>query len=462
MSSEKIFLLLTILTVTSFCENKNHDYIVISGEVENIEPDINGDRFLYIDSDNRSWKIKLNKANVFRDTIRNDEGYFTLMDGKNPFKLFLERSKQYSISYDANNFRNGEVLLEGDKDLINQYLIEKFQKRVFVNTHDVEKTEQEFRKIIGDIKKDNLNRLNRANLKGEVQEKELKQINYEYLFNLNVFLANKTNEDSGFEPSLSSANELAIDYLNENDFKEYPEYRSLVFDHFREALFNLVRENRESNPYYSYELSSIQLISENVPNEYIKNYVIEGVALSNLMRVDNIEAYYNDFKRYYTGKNESFISQIESSFFSLSELQEVSYSPEFKDYTNFAGGKNSLRDYRGKFVYIDFWASWCGNCYGEMPYFRKLEEEYKDKDVIFISISIDENAGDWRRTIEAEKLKGIQLLAEKEENGFIDQFAVYGVPRYILIDPEGKIIDYDAPRPSQEEELKKLFSASGI
>ena len=61
------------------------------------------------------------------------------------------------------------------------------------------------------------------------------------------------------------------------------------------------------------------------------------------------------------------------------------------DYVNFAGGKTKLEDLRGKYVYIDVWATWCGPCRGEIPFLAKVEEKYKGKNIAFVSISADED-----------------------------------------------------------------------
>ena len=65
-------------------------------------------------------------------------------------------------------------------------------------------------------------------------------------------------------------------------------------------------------------------------------------------------------------------------------------SPVFNNYENISGGTSSLSDFKGKYVYIDFWATWCAPCIAEIPYLKKLEKEYHNKNIAFVSISIDE------------------------------------------------------------------------
>lgn len=121
-------------------------------------------------------------------------------------------------------------------------------------------------------------------------------------------------------------------------------------------------------------------------------------------------------------------------------------------YENYEGGKTSLSDFKGKYVYIDVWASWCGPCVKEIPSLKKLEEKYHSKKIAFISISVDENKQKWKNAILEHKLKGIQLWSKNawnnQNDAFMKSYAISSIPRFILLDPEGKIIDGNAPRPS--------------
>lgn len=128
-------------------------------------------------------------------------------------------------------------------------------------------------------------------------------------------------------------------------------------------------------------------------------------------------------------------------------------APSF-DYVNFKGGKSKLEDFRGKYVYIDLWATWCGPCRAEIPFLKKTEEKYHDKNIVFMSISIDKQADmeKWRKMVKEKELGGVQLFADNDWNSkFVTDFGVTGIPRFILIDPNGKVVNADAPRPSSPE-----------
>ena len=133
------------------------------------------------------------------------------------------------------------------------------------------------------------------------------------------------------------------------------------------------------------------------------------------------------------------------------------------DYVNFKGGTTKLSDLSGKYVYIDVWATWCGPCRSEIPFLKKVEEKYHDKNIAFVSISVDvdKDLEKWKKFVEEKQLGGIQLFADKNWNSdFMKSFSINSIPRFILIDPSGKVVSADAARPSSpklQEELDGLL-----
>lgn len=133
-------------------------------------------------------------------------------------------------------------------------------------------------------------------------------------------------------------------------------------------------------------------------------------------------------------------------------------SPTF-DYLNYAGGQTKLEDFKGKYVYIDVWATWCGPCRQEIPFLQEIEKKYHDKNIAFISISIDKlkDQEKWKTMIKDKSLGGVQLFADNDWNSkFIKDYKIASIPRFILIDPKGIIIKADAVRPSSPELTKEL------
>ncbi len=149
------------------------------------------------------------------------------------------------------------------------------------------------------------------------------------------------------------------------------------------------------------------------------------------------------------------------------EMPKGSSSPIFTDFENYDGSKTSLSDLKGKNVYIDVWATWCGPCKAEIPALKKLEHDYEGKNIAFVSLSIDDAQAHqgswevanqkWRAMVKDKELGGIQLLAPKGwEDPFIRAYKINSIPRFILLDTEGNIVSASAPRPS-DESLRTLF-----
>jgi thiol-disulfide isomerase/thioredoxin len=145
-------------------------------------------------------------------------------------------------------------------------------------------------------------------------------------------------------------------------------------------------------------------------------------------------------------------------------------SPKFENYVDITGGKKSLDSFKGTYVYIDVWATWCRPCIQQIPYLQTLEKEYHNKNIEFISISTDEarrSGGSWeaaekkwRDFVEKRNMSGVQLWSGQDYS-FQQAYEINGIPRFILIGPEGKIVDANAPRPS-DPRLKTLFTSLGI
>ncbi len=124
------------------------------------------------------------------------------------------------------------------------------------------------------------------------------------------------------------------------------------------------------------------------------------------------------------------------------------------------GCRHRLSDYAGKTVVIDVWATWCHNCLKKMPTFIELRDSYaENNNIAFLTISIDRpNKRElWDKVCEKHALHGINNFITDSNNmsEFENIYKIFGIPRYILINPSGKIVEAFAPSPGPE--LKKLI-----
>ncbi|EJX07885.1 alkyl hydroperoxide reductase/ Thiol specific antioxidant/ Mal allergen [gut metagenome] len=108
------------------------------------------------------------------------------------------------------------------------------------------------------------------------------------------------------------------------------------------------------------------------------------------------------------------------------------------------------------------WATYCGPCKGELPYLEKIQEKLHKKEIVFVSIATDYDKKAWIQFLNQHQLKGIQLVMDRKWISFMHRYQVVTIPRYILLDREGKVIHPDMPRPSNPDFFKILKYLKGI
>ncbi|MBR6944540.1 MAG: AhpC/TSA family protein [Prevotella sp.] len=134
-----------------------------------------------------------------------------------------------------------------------------------------------------------------------------------------------------------------------------------------------------------------------------------------------------------------------------SKLKKGAPAADF-DFYDKSGKKYTLKDFRGKALYIDCWATWCGPCCEEIPHMEKLYNHYKkNKKIELISISLDDNKSKWEKKIAADKPGWRQFIVNDNFKSLLcKNYDIDGIPRFLMFDKKGNIISLDAPRPSDE------------
>ena len=108
--------------------------------------------------------------------------------------------------------------------------------------------------------------------------------------------------------------------------------------------------------------------------------------------------------------------------------------------------------------YVDVWATWCGPCIAQIPALEQLQKDYKEENIVFMSVSVDTDKDAWLKMLHEDQLQGVQLWADGWSE-ITRSYAIFGIPRFLLFDPDGKVISVDAPRPTSGE-IRELFDTN--
>lgn len=120
-------------------------------------------------------------------------------------------------------------------------------------------------------------------------------------------------------------------------------------------------------------------------------------------------------------------------------------------------------NFKGKTVYIDLWATWCGPCVAEIPFSKKLQKKFGPNDpVVFLNVSVDQNQEAWKKMVLADAgWKGTHIVVPPVDgqSPVMTRYMIWGIPRFMLINRSGKIVLVDAPRPSTGDVIAEKITS---
>jgi len=125
---------------------------------------------------------------------------------------------------------------------------------------------------------------------------------------------------------------------------------------------------------------------------------------------------------------------------------------------NTEGKPVKFSEFKGKYVLVDFWASWCGPCRAENPNVLKAYNQYKDKNFTVVGVSLDDKGENWKKAIKDDAMPWTQVSDLKGWNNEVSTYyGIRGIPSTLLIDPNGKIIAKDLRGEILNKKLEELF-----
>ena len=442
---KNIILLLAASFVFSSCSEKN--YVIFSGNIANTK-----DTAMKIGNMNRDFQkeVSIDENGNFRDTLYiTSPGAYSYQIGRSYAAVFFREGYDLNLSLDANDFFKSRKFKGKGSEVNNYHVTRGAVKNILVGDAKaffVVPIEDFMTKI--DKNKDTfLDFLEVSTLKGQDKEIQRKIIEHDYLltrYNYDKFNYYHTK----IHPELPEGYYVPIiemDLDDEVSFIYDRSYRNLIVENWRLTS----KEAMEIDP----SLTQVSFVKNKIKN--IKSTKIKDLMVSMLFRQISLKNknYKTDYPRILEMLTADQLKEkITAKFVGVQNTKPEMPAPNF-NYENYKGGKTTLKDLKGKLVYIEIWATWCGPCIKEMPALTQLIKNFKGKNIEFVSISVDSKRDyeKWRKMIPEKNVGGIQLLADKSlESEFMKAFSIGLIPRTLLLDEGGKIITPKAPRPSAD------------
>lgn len=234
-----------------------------------------------------------------------------------------------------------------------------------------------------------------------------------------------------------------------------PPYQNYALEYYRTRLAAAgLADYVDDNPNeITFQLTDSMLkLVRGIPAQKTKELVAGQVILMGVKRwpVPLLQSVFEKYKADYP--KSTYTKELAEAIADLVRFEPGQPAVDFA-FKTLDGQDRKLSDFKGKVVYLDFWASWCGPCKGEMPHAKKIKEQLNGKDVVFLYVSIDENVEAWKKGIESMEISGVHTQTPGWSGEIAKKYNISGVPSYFLIDKKGRFASKRAPRPSQGEVL---------
>lgn len=378
-----------------------------------------------------------------------ENGYALLKYGKDRIPLFIEKDKSLVI-YVYGDQARGNTRFEGDGAPKNIYLSGLESKN---KSFDYELDGMAFLEQLKEQVEEQMYYLDTMEFDEEFKEMERHRIRfsaYTALENYPLYHAWSTgNKDYQLDTTFLATLKT---FIKEDE-------KLLVLKEYQEGMASLVSVISSSRlkEYDAYKRVTAQFeyVIHNLSNSTLVEFLIDHYAYNYLLgagadeHMDEIlkiyDRYVKDVKmrqRFYDGYERCMkivAGQPASNFV----------------FTDVAGQAFRLEDFRGKFLFINVWATWGVPCRSENIYWEKLEKEFEEENIVFVAVACDNDRAIWEKRVRENPLGEVQLYMGSDRS-FMDFYMIRGIPRFILISPDGRIINSDMSRPSNPETAKML------
>lgn len=233
----------------------------------------------------------------------------------------------------------------------------------------------------------------------------------------------------------------------------------LVLKEYQEGMASLISlistyQMKELDA-YKQVMAQFDYVINHLTNKTLVEFLIDYYAYAYLQGV-GIDEHIDDILKVYDFyvKDPSLRKRFQECYEQCAKI--VAGNPAFNFmFTDITGQAVELEDFKGKYLFINVWTTWGVPCRYENLAWEKLEKEFKDDNIVFIAVSCDNDRAVWEKRVR-ENPKGEIQLYMGNDRSFMDFYMIRGVPRFILIAPDGRIINSDMSRPSDPETAKAL------
>ena len=448
---KKLFIL-SLASLGFWACSKRADYALLSGKFDGLNGAPLELRLIGGDVDKT---IKVQPDGTFKDTIKAPDNDYVLFNPQGiELPMYLAQGDELAVNIDVTKMPLS-IKLAGKDTVATAYLRKKFDLSIELQNglEDLfKKGVEDFKKGVEDYGKKYTDFLkNTKNLSSDFVKKEEKSINYELAHIKSIYeKAHLRYTQEEVKLPKEFADEIAkIDYDNKEDYNTFRTYKELVATH----LFNMFEgEGAET---WAKTIDYVKGLKSDNIREGLTRYFITAVSASNnaetnALLIDAIKA---------VVKDSMALKELDRR---IAGLEKTKPGTEFSGFEgeDINGKPVNYNSLKGKLVYVDVWATWCDPCVEEIPAMKALQEEYKGKDVVFVSLSVDRDKEEWKKMVAEKKMEGLQLHLNLVTQGeFVTNNDITSIPRFFLISKDGKIIDIAAPRPSNAK-IKELINAN--
>lgn len=435
-----------LLTGCLLCASMSIDAAILTFKVANATA---GDKAVITLSDKTRHEAVVDAAGNATLEINGFEAqYATMRYGRAQKTLYLDPEQDLTLIFDGKTPWKA-ISFEGEGATVNSYLNSgKFKA---VGYQDSKLSESAFIARADSFYQANMDALKAANLPASFtkdEEQRVKFVSYDMLPLYGIYHG-YTTKDTAYVSSEAYYDKVQQLATIDGKLLKIGAYKNFILNAMAclsgRGLGKV--ENGDIARYVNYAVEHVKdaEVLQHIVNQFVYGKISGG-------GMDGQDELIATFRKYVT--DAEMVKKFDEICEKWSVLRAGMPSPSF-EYLDIDGKTVKLSDLRGKYVYIDVWATWCGPCRGELPHLKKLEEKYHGKDIHFVSISTDKDKKAWENMVRKDQMKGIQLH-QGGDRSFSKAYIINGIPRFILIDREGKIISADMTRPSNPETAKKF------